>query len=336
MSELLLARVIAPSVTVDGVPLPGLERLEIHHHGSFEAARFEIEVAMAAAPGGAGWFAGLQGGLVQVNLGSDLPGLGSVGPGRTLIVGQVDNVVILFGQGSAILHGRDLAARLIDAEVDATLSNMTASQIAQEYAAAAGLAANVTATKTRVGQYYELAHAQTGLGLHSRHATRWDLLAALADLEQFALSVTGTTLNFAPPTQAAPMLLTWGQDLRRLAFDRALSLASPKVTVKSWNPRLKRMFEYSVGQTGGTTLIRPNLTQNEVERLAISRQAALAAQAVLVRASMPGETTLAPGSPIQIQGTGTILDTTYVVRSISRIVDGRIGFLQHFEAMQAT
>lgn len=333
MSDLVATRAIVPVVTIDGVPLPGVERLEVRHGGSFEAGRFRIEVAMAASPGGAAWFAGLQGGQVSISVDAGVAGSG----GAALIVGQIDNVVMQFAHGSAVLSGRDLSARLIDAEVDETLSNMTASQIASAFAADAGLDANVTATTTRVGQYYELAHARTGLGLHSRHATRWDLLAALATIERFVLSVSGTTLNFtAPPAASAPMVLTFGQDLLTLACDRALALASPKVTVRSWNPKLKRTFSQSVGSKGGTTLIRPNLTQSEVDRLAAAHQAELVAQAVLLRGSMPGEATMAPESAILLQGTGTAIDGSYVVRSVDRIADPLHGFLQRFEAMQAT
>ena len=325
VSEAVTVRAIAPFATIDGTPLPGLERLEIRQPGSFEAACFSLEFAIGAVPGGAAWFAGLQGGVVTAGIGS----------GKALVTGQVDNVAIRFDLGVAILSGRDLAARLIDAEMDQTFSNLTASEVATAFAGGAGLAANVDATTTRIGQYYELAHAQTGLGLHSRHATRWDLLAALAVREQFGLSVTGTTLNFTAPPASAPMLLTYGRDLMTLGCDRALALATPKVTVRSWNPKSKAAFSSSAGSSGGTTLIRPNLTQGEAERVATAAQAALAAQAVRLQASMPGETAMAPGTAILIQGTQTALDGAYVVRSVERVIGGRIGFLQHFEAMRA-
>lgn len=314
------------AMTVDGVAVRGIKRLEILQCGHFAAGRFRVMAAMNAMSGGAAWYAGLQSGVVTIGVGA--------GMAVSLLTGQIDNVTLDFAMGEAVISGRDLAARLIDAEVEQTFANRTSSQIAAAFAADAGLVANVTATARLVGQYYELAHARTGLGLHARHATRWDLLAALAEAEQFSLSVTGTTLNFMPAAPEAPMPLTFGRDLLTLAVDRSLGLAAPKVTVKSWNPKLKQSFTQTVGTGGNVTLVRPNLTQNQVERMAAARQSELAAQAVLLRASMPGETMLGPDSPIALRGTGTALDGTYAIRAIERLVDTREGFVQHFEAVR--
>jgi hypothetical protein len=185
-----------------------------------------------------------------------------------------------------------------------------------------------------VGQYYELAHMRTGLGMHTRHATRWDLLAGLAASEQFSLSVTGTALNFGPPASAPPALVVFGSDLLSLVVDRALGLMAPAVTVTSWNPKLKQRFSKTAGTAGGVTVVRPNLTQAEVDSEVAVRQAALAGQAVLLRGSMPGELAMVPDSVFLLQGTGTVLDATYVVRTVERSVDMRRGFVQRFEALQ--
>lgn len=328
MSETVTSRAVSLAVAIDGVPVTGVERLELLQVGYFSADRFRVQIATGATPGGAAYFAALEDGTVTIGI-----GLGGIAGGSAL-TGQIDNVAVDFAAGQVVLSGRDLSARLIDAEVGQSFSNQTASQIAAGFAADAGLAANVMATQTPVGQYYELAHTTTGLGLHSRHVTRWDLLASLAGLEQFAVSVTGTTLNFGPVAQTVPMLLTFGQDLIELVVDRALGLIAPKVTVSSWNPKLKQAFSGVAGSAGGVTLVRPNLTQAEVDQLAVARQAALAAQAVLLRASMPGELSLGPGSVILLQGTGSTLDASYAIRTIERSVDMRGGFIQRFEAYQ--
>lgn len=333
MSDLRTERAVTLAIAVDGVPIQGAERLELLECGHFAADRFRVLLATNAVQGGAAYFAGLQAGTITIGIGLGAPGI-SGAFGSKILVGQVDNVAVDFGAGQAVLSGRDLSARLIDTEVEQTFSNQTASQIAQAFASEAGLSANVTATRQPVGQYYELAHVRTGLGLHTRHVTRWDLLAALAEIERFSLSVTGTTLNFGAVAQAVPVPLNFGQNLVSLSVDRALGLMTPKVTVRSWNPKLKQAFANSAGNTGGVTLIRPNLTQAEVDRLATARQTELAAQAVLVRASMPGEFLVQPDCPVLLQGTGTALDGSYMVRTIERFVDMREGFTQHFEAVQ--
>lgn len=322
MSDILAGNRVSLSIAVDGVTIPGAERLELWQCGHFSADRFRVLLAIGALPDGAAFYAGLQAGTVTIGIDT----------GDPILVGQIDNVSLDFSAGQAILAGRDLSARLIDAEIGQVFSNRTASEIAQDFAIDARLSANVTATTTPVGQYYELAHIRTGLGAHTRHMTRWDLLASLAGVERFSLSVTGEILNFGPAAGVAPAMLTYGRDLLALSVDRALGLIMPKVTAKSWNPKLKQAFSGSAGNTGGITLIRPNLTQAEVGRFAEARQAELAMQAVLIKATVPGELRLRPDSPVLLQGTGTELDGRYIVRTVERIVDMHEGFVQSFEA----
>lgn len=335
MSESATARMVSLAVTIDGMTVGGAIELELVQCGHFSADRFRVVFATGAVPGGAGYFAGLGSGVVSVGVGIGGGFLAGIGAsGGALLVGQIDNVAVDFGRGQAVVSGRDLSARLIDAEVTESFANQTASQIASQFAADAGLAAAVTATSTPVGQYYELAHTRTALALHSRHMTRWDLLAGLALTEQFALSVTGTTLNFAPVSDAVQTVLHYGQDFISLVVDRAVGLGTPKVTVASWNPKSKQAVSSSVGSSGGVTLVRPNLTQGEAAQLASAHQAELAAQAVLLRGSMPGDLSLMPGSVFVLAGTGTGSNTSYRVRTIERHVDVIGGFVQRFEALQ--
>ena len=332
MSEFAGGRAVSASVSVDGVPIPGVERLEVIHGGGFSASRFSVGFALGGA--GAAFHAGLGGSVVTIAIGLDAPGAQS-GGAVTLLTGQIDNVAIDFAHGESIVSGRDLAARLIDAEMTASYSNQTASDIASAYAGAAGLAAAVTSTSTPVGQYYELAHVRTGLGLHGRHPTRWDLLASLAVIEGFGLSVRGTTLNFGPVAPPVPVPLIYGQDLIDLRIDRSIPLSAPKVTVSSWNPRAKAVFRHSHGKDGNVTLIRPNLTQRDVDAMAQRRQADLAAQSVLVHATLPGELALMPDAVVALEGTNTALDGQYRIRAVERRVDMHHGFTEEIEAIRA-
>lgn len=328
----LAARQISLGVAINGMPIMGAERLELIQSGAFSADRFILSMAMTSTSG-AMFYSSLLTGTVVISV-----GIGSTAMlGQpALLTGQIDNVAIDFALGVATLSGRDLSARLIDSEVNESFANRTASEIASYFAQSAGLVPNVTPTKTPVGQYYELAHTRTGLSLHSRSSTRWDLLAMLAELESYTLSVTGTTLNFGPPSrQVVPTLLTYGQDLIALTIDRALALMAPKITVKSWNTRLKKMHAHAEGAGISTTLVKPNLMPDQALSLAQAKQLELAAQAVLLHAVMPGETTLMPQSLIELQGTNTSLDASYIIQKIERQIDVREGFIQSFEAFLA-
>lgn len=332
MSDFLASRLINLGVTINGMPVAGAERLELIQSGAFSADRFII--SMATTPGSsAAFYAGLGQALIVISVGIETS---DVSGGLVLLTGQVDNIAVDFGLGVATLSGRDLSARLIDAEVNDSFANQTASDIAAYFAQAAGLLPNVVQTSTPVGQYYEIAHTRTALSLHSRNATQWDLLAALAEIESYTLSVTGTILNFGPPLQqAAPTVLTYGRDLTALMVDRALSLVAPRITIKSWNTRLKKTHSSSQGTGISTTLVKPNLMPGQALSLAQAKQAELTAQAVLLRAAMPGETSLVPQSWINLQGTNSSLDGPYVVQRIERHIDVRGGFAQTFEAFSA-
>ena len=73
-------------------------------------------------------------------------------------------------------------------------------------AARRGLEASVTATKTRVGSYYELYNLRL-----TKDQAEWDLLMFLAEQEGYDLWVSGKTLNFHPPVAptAEPYVLLW-------------------------------------------------------------------------------------------------------------------------------
>jgi phage protein D len=330
MSDAVAIRVIGLNVVINDILVAGATSLELFQSGTFSADRFVLSMAFSANIG-ASYYAGLSAALININV------LFGAGTGSTLIVGQIDNITIDFSMQLAQLSGRDLSARLIDEEVNQSFANQTASNIATKFALAAGLIPNVFPTKTPVGQYYELAHTRTALGLHTRNATQWDLLAALAEIEAYTLFVTGTTLNFVPrPGPGAPVTLIYGQDLIGLSIDKAVSLVNAKVRVKSWNTRLKMAHQGEQGSGVSTTLIKPNLMPDQVTNIAAAKQAELVAQTNFLRAVMPGETTLSPQTWINLQGTGTAMDGLYIIQAIERRIDPHHGFTQIVEAYANT
>jgi autotransporter adhesin len=332
MSENISARGIGLAIAIDGRPVPGATSFELVQESPFSAARFRLIMAMNAPGVGVQYYAGLVAATITVTM---TVTSGLVG-GNSVFQGQIDAVMLDVGAGLALLTGRDFAARLIDAEINESFSNQTSSAIAGQFARAAGLAANIKSTTQPIGQYYELAHNGSALGLHSRHPTQWDLLVDLAEIEGFALGVQGSTLIFGPVPLAPPMVLNYGQNVVELTVDRALGLLSPSVTIRSWNPRLQGAFTATSGGSGGlgVTLVKPNLTHAQVQARAQFEQARLAAQSVLLRAVMPGEFTLGPTSLVNVQGTGSSIDGLYQLRSIERRIAAADGFTQRIEATQ--
>ena len=316
-------------VSIGGVVVPGAIETEIESVAYFAADRFRIGFAIgAAAFTTIAYFLGL--GLETITIEAALSGFGY----STLLVGQIDNIQIDILENKAILTGRDLAARLIDTELSETFVNQTASQIAVTIAQRHQLTPNVTTTEALTGQYYQLDHARTALGVNARVTTEWNLLSTLAQAENFQLSVVGEALNFGPLPLSVPLLLTV-QDFIALTFDSAASLPGGTV-VKSWNCRSKKAIAQSKGAGLMTTLVRPNLTQTQAQALAMNHLATLAQHAVILLGTMPGDLVVMPGMQIELSGTNSTLDQTYTIMEVSRTIDTRHGFLQRIRAYMAS
>ena len=315
--------------SVAGVPLPGATRLEIESVGFFAADRFQASFAIGAVKSTtAAYFAGLGNQTVTIEV--SLTGLGFA----TLLTGQIDNIRVDLVQNTATLSGRDLSAGLIDTEISETFANQTASQIALTIAARHQLATNVTPTKTPVGQYYELDHARTALGLHGRLTTEWNLLSALAQAENFVLSVTGNTLNFGPPPAGASMFLM-PQSFSELVLDKTTALPS-ETRVKSWNSRQKAIVLGTQGSGATTTLIRPNLTSAPAQAMAENHQATIRQHGMILYGTTPGDTSTMPGMTIALGGTGSGFDQSYVISAVVRTLQARLGFTQRLYAFAAS
>jgi phage protein D len=314
-------------VIVDGVPVPGVVALEIESLGYFSADRFLIVFAIGAgAQTPLAFFAGL--GRQTITIGLALGGAGLV----TMLIGQIDNIRIDLLENTATLSGRDLSAQLIDSEIAETFANQTSSQIAMTIAARRGLSPNVTATQVQVGQYYELDHARNALGAGARATTEWNLLTWLALTENFALSVSGSVLNFGPPAVPVPVFYRV-QDFISLSLDTATTLPT-MATVKSWNSRNKTVNAAAAGTGGGlaTTVIRPNLTAAQAATMAVNHLTILGQHAMILTGTMPGDLVLTPTSQILLSGTESVLDRAYAVEAVTRSLDARTGFTQSVRA----
>jgi hypothetical protein len=312
-------------VTIGGVPVSGAIAAEIESVAFFAADRFSVTVSLTASGMTFDDFAATVGQVILIE--AAVQELGYV----ALLTGQVDNVFSDLLLKRVTVSGRDLAARLIDSEIAETFANQTSSQIAISICARHDLTANVTTTSTLVGQYYELDHARSSLGVNSRGGTEWNLLSWLAVLEGFLLSVAGTTLTFGMAPLLGPFPLNV-QSCIDLAIDVAGSL--PKTTVvRSWNARNKVTTTQSAGDGSKiATLIRPGLTSQQALKLAENHLETLQAHETVLTARFPGETSLVPGATISLAGTASKYDGTYVIYVIRRSIDAERGFVQRIRA----
>lgn len=337
----------AVQLTVNGTPITGVLDVEVVSTNYFSADRFRARIAIGSDSSGTAAFWSATGtALVGVEF--------SLGDGsfQSIIQGLVDCVTLDTARGLIRIEGRDLTAPLIETRATDSFANRTSSEIATIIAQRHDLTAAVTPTTTPVGRYYQDEHDRVTPGLFSRAISEWDQLVFLARQEGFNVFVQGTALVFQPAQpQASPFTLQ-PQDTQSLTLERSLSFAKDlRVTVKSWNSRLKTAVSQTasasdVTQAGGSpsfdpqiqsyTIVQPNLTPDEALQLAQQRVAELIRHERVVEAVFPGELTLTPRSQILLAGTGTEFDQIYFVDLVERSLDPRGGFRQRVRATNSS
>ncbi len=260
-------------------------------------------------------------------------------PWTSLITGEADKLAIDVPHGTVSLSGRDLTGELIEGKLQETFLNKTSSEVAIYLAGRhrhlktvdANGQPTITPTTTLVSRYYQQDHDRVSHDQFSRAGTEWDLLAFLAQQEDFDLFVSGTALYFQPAqTGAAGYSVTWNPQTRTgdvvgLTLERSLTLAKDvQVTVRSWNSRQGRAFTRKSGTAGKGSMAqtyaytRPNLTEDQAQKLADSLREQITRHERTASLTLPVEVALTPRDPIALQGVGASWEQTYFVASISR------------------
>ncbi len=331
-------------VLANGALLPGALEADILSNNHYAADRFRIAVASPDP-------ALLDADAIALDIQLALAEGGWV----SLIQGETDTIEHDPLANRLVLHGRDYAARLIEARTQETFANQTSSEIAATIAARHNLTVDAQPTTTPVGRYWQLEHDRVTLDQFSRTTTEWDLLTTLAGHEGFDLWVSGTTLHFRPATASATphailrpiATLTGPANVTTLRLERSLTLARDiEVTVKSWNSRQQTAFVQTArraspgGGSGGKrsgppqkyAYVVPNLTPDDALKLAQRKLAELSAHERLVTAEMPGELLLAPRQQVRVEGTFTNFDQPYWIDAIDRHLHFARGFSQRLHA----
>lgn len=317
------------SVSANGTSVGGVLDVEISSNSYLGADRYRLVFALEETG-------------YEVWSGNDTElavSIGLSGDSETLIVGPVDRISLDIGAGLVHVDGRDLTARFIEARTQETFENLTSSEIATLLASRQGFDFNVVPTATLIGRDFGGDHARTTFDQYSGMTTEWDLLARLADLEQFDVWMDGRTLNFAPTTLGEAVLSLRPQDCVSLRLDRHLSLcADLRVIVRSWDCRGQR----TVSQTAGPTtegasgrsyvLIRPNLSDEAAAGLASRTLAQMAQNARLITVDLPGDVITRPRQTLVLADTNTDFDGSYVITSVERRLSFTHGFTQTLQA----
>lgn len=299
----------------DGTALPGAVSAEVSSNNHLAADRFRVRFATRGLDPAA------LSGRLEVQVGLD-------GGWTSLLLGTADSLHFDPIRGTLDVEGRDLSAALVEARVDETFANRTSSEVAELLAARHGLEADVTATSVTVGRLYGSERDRLTMGQFARAATEWDLLAALAGQEGFDLFVNGPRLHFGPRDGAGSVVLPVDRCVS-LEVEHRLALADVQVQVRSWGTRAGAAVSAAAG--GGSRrhgVVRPNLPQDEAQRLAERTLADLQRHEWAAHVLMPGELGLTARSRVRLEGAGAGWDRVFAVAEISRQLDVRRGFSQ--------
>lgn len=312
-------------VLLDGAELAGVMAADVFATSSLSADRFRVQLAGVAD------VSVLQRPGVRVSIAAAL----ADEAWTPLLTGQVDSLSWDAGYRVLDVEGRDLSAVLMETQAGETFANQTASEIVETVAGRNGLAADVTATGTPVGRYYQGQHDRMTLGQYARAQTEWDLLAWLAGQEGFELGMVGERLSFGPRDGIETAVAAG--DCSAVSVQQQIGLSRPlRVTVRSWGTRTAKAVEAQAeaegaGPVWAQGIVRPNLTADEAERLAKRTVADLQRHAWTGQLSMPGELALTARSRIGLSGAGAGWDRAFNVVGLDRHVDVRRGFTQHLE-----
>jgi len=319
------------NVLANGAPVIGAVAATVSANNYHAADRFHVNLTAATSA------ALIDADTITLEVQFSLDGGTSF---QSAITGTVDAIDFDVVQGNLTLSGRDLSAALIEARTQETFANQTASEIATTLAGRHGLSAQVTATTTPVGRYWELEHDRIVLNAFSQATAEWDLLVSLAQHEGFDVWVSGTTLYFQPPQTDTPVVIQ-PQDCVSLRLDRALTLAGDvEVIVKNWHSRGGTGCSQSARRQGSGKSVRyiyvvPNLTPDQALTLAQQRLSELTRHERVLVAEMPGDLVLTPRMALGLEGTGTEFDRTYRIDEIERTLSPGHGFVQHVRARVA-
>jgi phage protein D len=345
-------------VQINGERVIGLVSFDVDNNSFFQADTFRLTLALSAQPANRGfdYWASQTSLQAELLLGypqnvdgytkSDL---------KSLLVGYVDDIEFDPLRDEITMAGRDLTSLLIDKKRSIAFTNLRSSDIAAQMAADVGLKTNIAATKVFQGTMNQIVKALT-----NDRATYWDTLTKLAQIEQYNVWVSGTTLNFQPKQsnqdayvlqyQAPGQQAYMAGNFTAMKFSRNLSVTrGVKVTVRSFvqktgkavtasatRSRVTNSTTSGVGKTGLPVaeyfFTFPNMTADQAQAKATALAQEISQHEVNLEAEMPGDDLLTPQVQVNVVGTGTKFDQIYYPASIQRRYSLDEGYRMHLRA----
>ena len=311
----------------------------VAHSASRAAATFALSVSLVDnADLNATFWASLNQARVKIQISPD-----TLEPYIDLIEGYCDSIRLHPISGFVRIEGRDLSASLLDTKTPTDFQNRTPTEIATSLATSHGLTPMMGNAAAITGRYYGGTNNLITLTQFAKMTSDWDILVALSQTCGFDLFVSGTSLYFQPGvlTNEIPQIIMYSS-LTDLQMTRLPAIASGvDLTVRSWNSAHQLAVEHTVDigvQTepiGNSispirkyTVLKPNLSADSAQALAQRVAQSISDEAMSIQFAMPGDIVFDLRRPITLQGSDTIFDRMYKVKSIIKSFRPDSGFTQ--------
>jgi phage protein D len=257
-----------------------------------------------------------------------------------LFVGNVDDVELDFVSRRVRVRGRDLGSVLLETNTSEQFQNQSVTQIVNTIAQRVGLTANVQVPSNDMqGDVY-----QTDYSVDTEQDTLMNVLTRLAQRSGCVFWIDGTTLNFVPPDAVTgptfvvqyqaptPSSIAQGNFVSLVATRSYRLSRSIKIRTKSWQLKQKNglISEYMMPGSVTGTLVHdykaPNLTKQQADAFTQQRLNEISSREKTLTLSLPGDITLTPECPVQLIGTGTEFDQTYIVSRVEHYFEQGSGY----------
>lgn len=262
-----------------------------------------------------------------------------------MIMGQADKVETNFEERTISISGRDMTAQLTDQKTNEKWQNKKPEEIIQDLAGRAGLGTQITgSSKDKAGlkykdDYNRISELDNFWNVITRMANHMGCIAFVKGqtlyVQPFDQSNGGTyTVWYVPPTPETPAQ----SNAISITGSRDVNL-SKNVTVKhmSWQHKEgKGIFsKYSSSGAGSGNLDfwfkAANLTKAQQDQLAQTKLKEILSHERKCTITMPGDVNIDPMMMLQLSGTGTGFDQSYIMSSIKHSWSYDDGHMMHID-----
>lgn len=316
------------SIKVNGVDIIPIE-CEIRENTHHQADTMGATVSLDAPGADEQFWADLSSLPCTVKATNDYTSGGWV----TKFDGKIDDVEIDLFNRVARVTGRDRISDLLDHKTTEQWQNRTTTEVVTDIASRVGLGAVVKllSTADKVGLIYKDDN-----NLESDADTLWNVLVRLATREGCSVFIKpgtgvlsfmpvdqlgGSTfiVNYQRPTQFAVA----SGNFTSLRLRRGFAVSkNVKVRVKSYHLRGKKSVStemVSNGTVPGESVYDyrvPGLTKDQADKLAKNRLDEILRHEKGMQIDMPGDVALDPTFMLQLSGTGTSFDQSFIISSV--------------------